>query len=98
MVQIVAQSHFKKHLHLEGCEAVAFLDSWVPLEERSSGDPPTDPLNRNHLALGRDERRVGVLLHKGRFDACLSQGIVISPPHTRPPPKKQHAYVITRSS
>lgn len=79
-----AHSHFKEHLHLEGSEAVAFLDSWVPLEERSSGDPPTDPLNRNHLTLGRDERRVGVLLHKGSFDACDSQDIVISPPQKTP--------------
>lgn len=80
----MAQSHFKEHLHLEGCETVAFLDSRVPLEERSSGDPPTDPLNRNHLTLGGDERRVRVLLHKGSFDACKSQDIVISPPHQTP--------------
>lgn len=84
MVLIVVDSHFKEHLHLEGCEAVAFLDSWVPLEERSSGDPPTDPLNWNHLTLGCDERRVRVLLHKGSFDACQSHDIVISPPHQAP--------------
>lgn len=84
MVIIVVDSHFKEHLHLEGCEAEAFLDSWVPLEERSSGDPPTDPLNWNHLTLGRDERRVGVLLQKGRFYACQSQDIAISPLHKSP--------------
>lgn len=54
----VAHSHFKEHLHLEGRETVAFLDSWIPLEEGSSGNPPTDPLNRNHVTLGGDERRV----------------------------------------
>lgn len=65
----MAHSHFKERLHLEWCETVAFLDSRVPLEERSRGDPPADPLNRNHLTLGSDERRVRVLLHKGSFDA-----------------------------
>lgn len=66
----MVHSHFKEHLHLEGCETVAFLDSWIALEERSSGDSPTDPLNGNHLTLGGDERRVRVLLHEGSFDAC----------------------------
>lgn len=84
MALIEVDSHFKEHLHLEGCEAVAFLDSWVALEERSSGDPPTDPLNWNHLTMGRDERRVGVLLHKGSFDACQSQDMVIGSPNKAP--------------
>lgn len=75
-----AHPHFKEHLHLERGEAVAFLDSWIPLEERSSGDPPTDPLDRDHVTLGSDEGRVRVLLHKGRFDACESQDVGQSPP------------------
>lgn len=74
-----AHSHLEEHLHLEGCETVAFLDSWIPLEEGSSGDSPTDPLDGNHLTLGGDERRVRVLLHKGGSDACESQDTVISP-------------------
>lgn len=63
------QTYFKEHLHLGGGEAVAFFHSWIPLEERSSSHSPTNPLNGNHLTMGCDERRVRVLLHKGRLNA-----------------------------
>lgn len=57
-VEVRLQTHFKEHLHLQGGEAVAFLDSWIPLEERSSRHSPTYPLNGNHLTVGCDERGV----------------------------------------
>lgn len=68
------QTHFEEHLHLQRCEAVALLHTWVPLQERAGCHPSAHPLDGNHLAMGRDERRVRVLLHEGRLDAWLQDG------------------------
>lgn len=95
-IEKVAQSHFKEHLHLEGCETVAFLDSRIALEKRSSSDPPTDPLNRNHLTLGGDEGRVRVLLHKGSFNTCKRVRILSSVPHIRLLSTEHGVPIVTR--
>lgn len=48
--------HLEEHLQFQRGEPVALLDPWVPLQEGSSSHPLTDPLDGDHLTVGRHER------------------------------------------
>lgn len=67
---VMTPTHLKEHLHLERREPVALLHSRVPLEERTSSNPPAYPLDGDHFTVGSHESGLGVLPHKGCLDAC----------------------------
>lgn len=59
--------HLKESFLLGRTEPVAFLDPWVPLQERPCGYPPCDPLNGNHVTLVANESGIITSPHKMGF-------------------------------
>lgn len=48
-------THLEEGLHLERGEPVPLLDAGIPLEEGPGGYPAADPLDGDHLTVGRHE-------------------------------------------
>lgn len=59
--------HLEECLLLGGTEPIAFLDPWVPFQERPCGYPSCDPLNGNHVTLVANERCIITSPHKVGF-------------------------------
>ncbi len=62
--------YLEEGLLLGRIEARPLLDAGVALEEGAGGDAARHPLNRNHGAVLREERRVALLRDEGGFDTC----------------------------
>ena len=70
LLMITINPDFEKCFQLGRAELVTLWHSWVPLEEWSSGNTPSHPLNWDHMAFVSDIIPFSVLVQPVGFDTC----------------------------